>query len=49
MVRQAACATLDVWVEQTKLGPFVEDGVFAECLKIENPNLRSTVSDGIPA
>lgn len=44
MVRQAACATLDIWVEQSGLKPFVEDGVFAESLKIENPNLRSTVS-----
>ena len=44
MVRQAAVHALDAWVEQTKLTPFVEDGVFAESLRIENPFLRSTVS-----
>ena len=44
MVRQAAVNALDAWVEQTKLTPFVEDGVFAESLRIENPFLRSTVS-----
>ena len=43
MVRQAAINALDSWVEHTKLSPFVEDGVFAESLRTENPNLRSTV------
>ncbi|XP_067937770.1 cytoskeleton-associated protein 5-like isoform X2 [Watersipora subatra] len=43
MVRHAASTTLDVWVEQAKLAPFVEDGVFGESLKIENPNLRATL------
>lgn len=43
MVRQAATHALDAWVEHTKLGPFVEAGVFADSLRLDNPNLRSTV------
>lgn len=42
-LRQTVVDTLDAWVKETKLAPFVEDNIFSEAIKQENPNLRAAL------
>ncbi|XP_070200256.1 cytoskeleton-associated protein 5-like isoform X2 [Littorina saxatilis] len=40
-VRAAVIASLNLWVEQTTLAPFVESEALLDGLKTENPNIRA--------
>ena len=42
-LRATAVTCLNTWVEHTKLGPFLENEILADALKLENPNLRTEV------
>ena len=42
-LRAAAVTTLNTWVEQAKLHPFIDNEILSDALKVENPNLRTEV------